>query len=283
MLVLAAAVTAGCAREKPKPQIAYEERPDDLLYLQGAQRLDKHQWIEAISYFDEVERQHPYSQWSRRAILMEAYAYYEANQYEDAVAAADRFVQLYPGSPQAGYAYYLKSVCYFEQIMDVQRDQGATLNALASLRDITQRYPKSDYALDAKVKIDMVNDQLAGKEMSVGRWYLRENQPLAAIGRFRSVVDSKEFQRSSHTPEALYRLTEAYLTMGLTDEAKRNAAVLGYNYPGDRWYRDAYKLLASNGLKPMTPPSEAGAKGPDSQEFAPKKKKKSLLGRLLPG
>ncbi len=276
-----AVAVSGCARQKPKPQIAYEERPDDLLYLEGAQKLDKHEWTSAIDYFDEVERQHPYSQWSRRAILMEAYAYYEANQYEDAVAAADRFITLYPGSPQAAYAFYLKSICYFEQIMDVQRDQGATQNALASLRDIVQRYPNTDYALDAKVKIDMVNDQLAGKEMSIGRWYLRENQPLAAIGRFKTVVDNKEFQRTSHTPEALYRLTEAYLTMGLTDEAKRNAAVLGYNYPGDRWYRDAYKLLAANGLKPAVTPDEHGAKGPDSKDFAPQKKK-SLLQKLIP-
>jgi outer membrane protein assembly factor BamD len=278
-LIVASLVSVGCAGKKPKPQLAYEERPVDLLYLAGAQKLDRKQWSEAVDYFEEVERQHPYSEWSRRSILMTAYAYYEANQYEDAVAAANRFIQLYPGSPNTAYAYYLKSICYFEQIMDVQRDQGATLNALASLSDVAQRYPNSDYARDAKVKIDMVNDQLAGKEMSIGRWYLRNNQPLAAIGRFKTVVD--KYQTTSHTPEALYRLSEAYLTLGLTEEAKRNAAVLGYNYPGDRWYRDAYRMMSSHGLKPTVAPDPNGAQGPASP---PKQKKKeSFLKRLLPG
>ena len=276
-----AVAVSGCAgREKAKPKIAYEERPVDMLFLAGAKNLDQHKWSSAIDYFDEVERQHPYSEWSRRSILMEAYAYYESNQYEDAISTADRFVQLYPGSPQTAYAFYLKSICYFEQIMDVQRDQGATANALSQLREVTKRYPKSDYAADARVKIDMVNDQLAGKEMSVGRWYLRNNEPLSAIGRFKTVID--KYQTTSHTPEALYRLTEAYLTLGLTDEAKRNAAVLGYNYPGDRWYVDAYKLMASNGFKPDIAPDASGAKGPEEPKYEPKKKT-SLLRRLLPG
>jgi outer membrane protein assembly factor BamD len=204
-----------------------------------------------------VERQHPYSEWSRRAILMQAYAHYQANQYEDAVSDADRFIQLYPGSPNAAYAFYLKSVCYFEQIMDVGRDQAQTDNALAALREVVQRYPKTAYASDARIKIDMVNDQLAGKEMSIGRWYLRQNQPLAAIGRFKRVIE--RFQTTSHTPEALYRLVEADLTIGLTDEAKRNGAVLGYNFPGDAWYADAYKLLARRGLQPdIVPVSRRG-------------------------
>jgi len=253
--LMAATALSACAGTKKKPQLAYVERPVDQLYATGALRLDQHRWTEAVDYFEEVERQHPYSEWSRRSILMSAYAYYSGNQYEDAIAAADRFIQLYPGSPSAAYAYYLKSICYFEQIADVQRDQGATLNALASLRDVARRYPNTDYARDARVKVDMVYDQLAGKEMEIGRWYLRQNQPLAAIGRFKKVID--DYQTTSHTPEALYRLVEAYLTMGVVDEAKRNAAVLGFNYPGDRWYQDAYKLMERRGQPLPNRPTQA--------------------------
>ena len=209
--------------------MAYEERPVELLYSVGSERLDAKMWNEAINLFREVERQHPYSEWSRRSILMTAYAHYQGNQYEEAIGDADRFVSLYPGNPSAAYAYYLKSVCYFEQIVDVGRDQASTEQALAALREVVQRYPRSEYAADARLKIDMVNDQLAGKEMSVGRWYLRNGETLASIGRFRMVID--RYQTTSHTPEALYRLVEAYLTVGLIDEAKRNAAVLGHNFP----------------------------------------------------
>lgn len=294
-LAVAAALGA-CQGNKKKPQLAYVERPVDQLYATGAQRLDQRRWSEAVDYFEEVERQHPYSEWSRRAILMTAFAHYQGNQYEDAIAAADRFIQLYPGSPSAAYAYYLKSICYFEQIMDVQRDQGATQNALVSLRDIVRRYPNTDYAADARVKIDMVYDQLAGKEMAIGRWYLRENQPLAAIGRFKKVVD--EYQTTTHTPEALYRLVEAYLTIGVTEEAKRNAAVLGYNYPGDRWYQDAYRLMERRGLPMERRPSMMDASAPaadasaESAEAPPPPgeegaeappKKKSWWRRLIPG
>lgn len=292
-LAVAAALGA-CQGNKKKPQLAYVERPVDQLYATGAQRLDQHRWTEAVDYFEEVERQHPYSEWSRRAILMSAFAYYSGNQYEDAIAAADRFIQLYPGSPSAAYAYYLKSICYFEQIMDVQRDQGATQNALVALRDIVRRYPNSDYAADARVKIDMVYDQLAGKEMAVGRWYLRENQPLAAIGRFKKVVD--EYQTTSHTPEALYRLVEAYLTIGVVEEARRNAAVLGYNYPGDRWYQDAYKLMerrgqpmdrrptaASTSSAPSADEPAAAPPPPGEEGAAPPPKKKSWWRRIIPG
>jgi len=255
--VAAAASLSACMGAKKKPELAYVERPVDQLYATGAARLDQRRWQEAVDYFEEVERQHPYSEWSRRAILMTAYAYYEGNQYEDAIAAAERFIQLYPGSPSAAYAYYLKAICHFEQIMDVQRDQGSTQNALAALTDVARRYPTSDYAADARVKIDMVNDQLAGKEMAVGRWYLRQNQPLAAIGRFKSVID--KHQTTSHTPEALYRLVEAYLTLGLVEEAKRNAAVLGHNFPGDRWYQDAFQMMERRGQPLPDRPTPASA------------------------
>ncbi len=256
-LCAALSVTA-CAGKQKKPSMAYEERPVELLYAVGSERLDSKMWNEAINLFREVERQHPYSEWSRRSILMTAYAHYQGNQYEEAIGDADRFVSLYPGNPSAAYAYYLKSVCYFEQIVDVGRDQASTEQALAALREVVQRYPRSEYAADARLKIDMVNDQLAGKEMSVGRWYLRNGETLASIGRFRMVID--RYQTTSHTPEALYRLVEAYLTVGLIDEAKRNAAVLGHNFPGDVWYSDAYKLMEGKGVRPALTP-EARSKG----------------------
>jgi outer membrane protein assembly factor BamD len=256
---LAALTLAGCAGREKKPRLAYEERPVELLYATGADRLDRGLWNQAVQYFGEVERQHPYSEWSRRAILMTAYAHYQANNYAEAIGDADRFISLYPGNPAAAYAHYLKAICYFEQIVDVGRDQAATLQALANLQEIVQRYPRSEYAADARLKIDMVNDQLAGKEMTIGRYYLRQGDTLAAIGRFRTVVD--RYQTTGHTPEALYRLVECYLTVGLIEEAKRNGAVLGYNYPGNVWYRDAYKLLTSKGLRPAVAPSGKADRG----------------------
>ena len=255
-VLTAAVVLSGCAMFKAKPKTvdtAYQEAPVDQLYAAGAQRLDRHLWGEGVTYFKEVERQHPYSEWARRAILMQAFAHYEANQYPDAVSDSNRFIELYPGSPSAAYAYYLKAECYFEQILDVGRDQAATDQARVAMREVVQRYPHSEYATDAKLKIDMIADQLAGREMSVGRWYLRQGAPIAAIGRFRTVVT--RYQTTSHTPEALERLVEAYLTLGLVDEAKRNAAVLGYNFPGDVWYADAYKLMTDKGYRPAVVPT----------------------------
>lgn len=257
-LAAAALLTgAGCAG--PKERMVYEERPVELLFATGARRLDQRRWSEAVQYFDEVERQHPYSEWSRRAILMTVYARYQANDYAEAIAAAERFIQLYPGNPQVGYAYYMKAVSYYEQITDVARDQAATAQAQQALRDVINRFPNTEYASDARLKLDTANDQLAGKEMNVGRYYLRQNQPLAAIGRFRTVVD--RYQTTTHTPEALYRLVEAYLMLGLADEAKRNGAVLGYNFAGDPWYADAYALLTDKGLRPATEPRAAGLFG----------------------
>ncbi len=256
---MCALALAGCSgTKKNKPRLAYEERPVELLYATGADRLDRGMWNQAVDYFQEVERQHPYSEWSRRAILMQGYAHYQSNNYAEAIADADRFISLYPGNQTAAYAHYLKAICYFEQIVDIGRDQAATGQALDNLRGVVQRFPNTEYAQDARLKIDMVNDQLAGKEMTIGRWYLRQGDTLAAIGRFRSVVD--RYQTTSHTPEALYRLVEAYLTLGLLDEAKRNGAVLGYNYPGDRWYADGYQLLTSRGLRPAVEPN-GGKKG----------------------
>jgi len=260
LILVAALAVSGCSSfKKKKPTLAYEERPVELLYNAGASRMDSHQWNEAVDYFREVERQHPYSEWARRSILMTAYAHYEANDYAEAIADSDQFISLYPGNPSTPYAYYLKSICYFEQIVDVGRDQASTSEAGEALREVAKRFPNSEYAADARLKIDMVNDQLAGKEMTVGRFYLRSGDPMGSIGRFRTVVE--KYQTTSHTPEALYRLVEAYLTVGLTGEAQRNGAVLGYNYPGDPWYAEAYGLLTSKGYRPGVTPNPNGAHG----------------------
>ena len=249
-------VLSGCSSFKKKaPTLAYQERPVELLYSTGAAFMDYGGFPQAVLYFQEVERQHPYSEWARRSILMTAYAHYRTGAYADAIADTDRYVQLFPGNPAAAYAYYLRAVCYFDQIVDVKRDQGTTEQALASLHDVINRYPRTDYAADARLKIDMVNDQLAGKEMSVGRYYLREGATMAAINRFKTVIN--DYQTTSHTPEALYRLVEGYVTLGVMDEAKRNAAVLGSNFPGEAWYADAYQLLQQEGAAPSLKPTKA--------------------------
>jgi outer membrane protein assembly factor BamD len=270
LALVAVLALGGCSMfKKKKPTLAYQERPVELLFSVGATYLDRHQWNDAVNYFREVERQHPYSEWSRRAILMTAYAHYEANSYSEALADADRFIALYPGNAATPYAYYLKAICYFEQIVDVGRDQASTEQAQRALGEVIKRYPKTEYAEDSRLKLDMVLDQLAGKEMTIGRFYLRNSDPIAAIGRFRTVVD--RYQTTSHTPEALYRLVEAYLTVGLVDEAKRDAAVLGYNYPGDVWYRDAYRLMTSRGLRPALTPVGSGATLPHLPFFPHRK------------
>ncbi|HEY1926745.1 MAG TPA: outer membrane protein assembly factor BamD [Caulobacteraceae bacterium] len=254
LALIAPLAISGCSMlHKKKPTLAYEERPVDLLYSTGANELDHHRWNDAVNYFREVERQHPYSEWARRAILMTAYAHYQANDYSEAISEANRFIALYPGNAATPYAYYLKAVCYFEQIVDVGRDQASTEQARVALSEIMKRYPSTQYAVDSKLKYDMVQDQLAGKEMTIGRYYLRNGDAIAGIGRFRDVVE--KYQTTTHAPEALYRLVEAYLTIGLVQEAKENGAVLGYNYPGDYWYGQAYKLLTSRGERPSLEPS----------------------------
>ena len=272
VILLASASTltlSGCAGKPKTEHLVYEERPVELLYNTGMEKLDQKDWTDAVAYFEEVERQHPYSEWSRRAIVMSIYADYQAGKYAEATTASDQFIHLYPGSELTPYAYYMKSICAFEQIVDVGRDQAYTTTAQSLLRDVIQRYPSTEYAKDARVKLDMVQDQLAGKEMDIGRWYLNDNQPLAAIGRFKTVAS--DYQTTSHTPEALYRLVEANEMMGLHVEAKRDAAVLGYNYPGDRWYAAAYKMLTDKGNVVEIKPDPNGAKGPETVD--PKQKK----------
>ncbi|HVK80211.1 MAG TPA: outer membrane protein assembly factor BamD, partial [Verrucomicrobiae bacterium] len=220
----------------------------------------------ALAAFEEVERQHPYSSWARRSMLMEAFVHYQARQYDSSIEDAQRFVSLHPGNESAPYAYYLIAICHFERITDVGRDQATTERALSALNDVVRRYPESAYARDARLKIDMVNDQLAGKEMSVGRFYLSRDQHLAAINRFRNVIENENFQRTSHVPEALHRLVESYLSVGMVEEAQRMAAILGYNFPGSEWYQRSYSLLTEAGVAPVAE-EEARRRGWLSRTF----------------
>jgi outer membrane protein assembly factor BamD len=191
--------------------------------------------------FDEVERQHPYSPWARRAQLMSAFSYYVSRDYSKSIQSAQRFLTIHPGNKDAAYAYYLVALCYYEQISDVSRDQKVTQQTLQALNDVVRRYPETRFAVDAKLKIDLVNDHLAGKEMDIGRYYERSGKWLAAEQRFRNVIE--KYQSTSHSAEALYRLVETNLALGLPEEAQKNAAVLGANYPGTDWYGKAFKLM----------------------------------------
>lgn len=234
-----------------RQNVQFVDEPVAQLYTRGADQLDRRNWAIALLYFEEVERQHPYSSWARRAMLMEAYANYQARDYDAAIEDAQRFVSLHPGNESAPYAYYLIAVSHFERILDVGRDQGTTERALVALNDVVRRFPDSAYARDARLKLDMVYDQLAGKEMEVGRFYLERDQHLAAINRFRVVIENDNYQRSSHTPEALHRLVESYLSVGMIEEAQRMAAVLGHNYPGNEWYQRSYALMTDAGVAPV--------------------------------
>ncbi len=247
LVLMASFAVAACASSgKKKEKFAYVERHVETLYALATRELERSRYDTAIAYFEEVERQHPYSAWARRAMLMKAFAYYQGNDYEEAVAAVDQFISLHPGNKDAAYAYYLKAMCYYERIRDVGRDQDYTNNTVAALNDVIRRYPDTEYARDARLKLDLTFDHLAGKEMYVGRFYLKQNKHIAAINRFKTVVES--YQTTSHVPEALHRLVEAYLELGIVDEARAAAAVLGYNYPGSRWYEDSFRLFKERGL-----------------------------------
>jgi outer membrane protein assembly factor BamD len=224
---------------------AYIEKPVDDLYNKAMDQLSDDNAAAAAKTFDQVESQHPYSVWATKGQLMAAYALYQDNQFDEAILAADRFIQLHPGNRDIAYAYYLKAISYYIQITDVGRDQKITEEALRALEDVVRRFPDSKYARDAKLKLDFTRDHLAGKEMEIGRYYLKQAEYLAAMNRFKRVVD--DYQTTTHVPEALERLVECDLALGMTDEAKKNAAVLGYNYPGSHWYSDAYELVTNTG------------------------------------
>ena len=264
--VLLAVALSACGGKAKEAKLQYQEQPVEQLYNTAADLLDQKRWTEAATAFEEVDRQHPYSSWARRSQLMTAYAKYQSNNYDDAMEAARKFVALHPGNDGAAYAYYLIAVCQFEQIMDVGRDQKTTEDSLAALQEVVRRYPQSDYARDARVKIDMTYDQLAGKEMEVGRFYLKREQTLSAINRFKKVIDDPNFQKTTHTPEALERLVESYLTVGMTEEAQKMGAILGYNFPGSEWYARAYTLMNQRGVAVVGEP-EARRKGWLSRTF----------------
>jgi outer membrane protein assembly factor BamD len=231
----------GCAGTKTKSDTAYVARDVNTLYALAKNWLDKGRYADAAKAFDEVERQHPYSVWARRAQLMSAFSYYMARQYTDAISSANRFLTIHPGNKDAPYANYLVAMSYYQQIEDVTRDQKITQQASDSFGELIRRYPDSRYASDARLKLDLINDHLAGKEMEIGRFYQRQGNWLAATIRFRTVVD--KFQTTSHTPEALERLVESYLALGLPTEAHKAAAVLSANYPGTKWYKHSYDLI----------------------------------------
>ncbi|WP_073973503.1 outer membrane protein assembly factor BamD [Erythrobacter donghaensis] len=232
---------SACAGGGGEKDVAYVARDVESLYAEAQRRLDKGNTLQAAALFDEVERQHPYSPWARRAQLMSAFSYYIARDYNKAITNAQRFLSIHPGNKDAPYAYYLIALSYYEQISDVNRDQKITEQAQTALREVNRRFPQSEYAADARLKLDLVADHLAGKEMEIGRHYQRSGLWLAADLRFRNVVE--KFQTTSHTPEALYRLTESSLALGLPEEAVKYAAVLGANYPGSEWYERAFKLV----------------------------------------
>ena len=241
-LLLAAGLMSGCAVGVEKK--VYVEEPVEDLYNSAIDLMLEGKFRTSTTKFDEVERQHPYSVWSTKAQLMAAYAYYQANRYDEGIVALDRFIQLHPANKDISYAYYLKALSYYEQISDVSRDQKMTQLALTSLRELTRRYPNSKYSRDAKLKLDLTYDHLAGKEMQVGRYYHTQRQYLAAINRFKVVVE--KYQTTTHVPEALHRMTEGYYALGLLGEARKTAAVLGHNYPGSEWYINSYEMIENN-------------------------------------
>src|SRR5262245_46678072 len=244
MLLGGLLLLSACGSDEPE----YVERPAEELYTIGYNYLQEGENKKAAQAFDEVERQHPYSEWATRAQLMAAYAHYLEYEYDDAIIALERFVELHPGYKDIAYAYYLRGLCYYDQIVDVGRDQRNTELAMETLQEVVDRFPGSAYARDAALKIDLTRDHLAGKEMTIARFYQTRDQYLAAINRYRRVIEF--YQTTTHTPEALLRLTECYLALGVYDEAQTAAAVLGYNYPGSDWYEDSYNLLQANKIQP---------------------------------
>lgn len=253
-LAAVAAVLVACTTSEPE---AYVERAVEELYNEAANLLATGNYLNAARAFDEVERQHPYSIWATRAQLMGAYSYYRGGRLDEAIIACERFLQLHPGSPDAPYAHYLAAVSFYDQIVDVGRDQAMTESALENLQQVVLRYPDTEYARDARLKINLANEHLAGKEMEIGRFYLNRRQFTSAINRFRTVIEV--YETTSHTPEALHRLTESYLALGVASEAQAIAAVLGYNFPDSDWYQDSYRLLAESGIAAPDIEAEAAA------------------------
>ena len=242
---------AGCSSLFNRDDDYIPESLADSLYNQALFLLNtKQDYKAAAKKFDEVDRENPYSEWARKALLMSAYAYYQAEMYDDCVNSAKRYVALHPGSPDAAYAQYLIGSSYYDQILDVSRDQARAERAIDALQQVVRKYPSSEYAISAQKKIGMAHDQMAGKEMDVGRFYLNKRDFIGAINRFKVVVT--QYQTTRHVEEALMRLSECYVALGIIDEAQTAAAVLGHNFPDSAWYKDAYRLVKTAGGEPTT-------------------------------
>ena len=247
MLVLASSLGA-CSSLWGKDETPPDE-PADRLYNEGLYLLNnKSDPTKAVKKFEEVDRQHPYSEWARKSLIMSAYAYYQAGSYDESVTASKRYIALHPGSPDAAYAQFLIGSSYYDEIPDITRDQARTEKALAALEEVVRNYPTSEYAVTAKQKMEVARDQLAGKEMQIGRYYLEKKDYTGAINRFKVVVT--KYQTTRHVEEALERLTEAYMSLGIVGEAQTAAAVLGHNFPDSEWYKHAYTLVKGGGLEP---------------------------------
>ena len=232
-----------------KDEKTFSDQPADKLYNEGLFLMNNnHDLKAATKKFDEVDREHPYSEWARKSLLMSAYASYQAGDYDTCIGSASRYVTLHPGSPDAAYAQYLIAASNYDQIPDISRDQARTEKAMASLEEVIRKYPTSEYAGEAKKKLEGARDQLAGKEMAIGRYYMQRRDFTGAINRFKTVVT--RYQTTRHVEEALARLTEAYMVIGIVAEAQTAAAVLGHNFPDSRWYKDAYNLVKSGGVEP---------------------------------
>lgn len=257
-VLLALPLVVACSDKEE--DTAKPAQPVEVLYNEARDLFDANRFKEAIPAFEEVERQHPSSEWASRAQVMAGYSAYRYGDFAQAVSIMERFTKLHPGHPSAPYAYYITALSYYAQITDVGRDQKTTEQAMQALSEVVKRFPETEYARDAKLKLDLTNDHLAGKEMQVGRYYLTRDEYLSAINRFRYVAEN--YQTTSHVPEALHRLVECYLKLGVTAEAQKYAAVLGHNYPGSVWYKDSYRLLT--GKEPA------------------EKEKPSFWGRIIP-
>lgn len=247
--VLSVGLLAGCGGGASKTPESFENFTAEEIYKRGEYELENSgKPKDAVKYFTEVERLYPYSDWAKRALIMQAYSYHRARDYEEARASAQRFIDTYPGDEDAAYAKYLLALSYYDQIDEVGRDQGLTFQALQSLREVIEQYPDTEYARSSILKFDLAFDHLAAKEMEIGRYYLKRGHYTAAINRFRVVVE--DYQTTSHTPEALMRLVEAYLALGLNDQAQTAGAILGHNFRSSPFYQDAYAQLRGHGLQP---------------------------------
>jgi outer membrane protein assembly factor BamD len=248
--VLATTLVAGCSSWFGDDEVPVENRSAREIFDTAQAQLDDGNAAQAAKSFDEIERLYPFSQLAKRAIIMSAFSYYQAGEMSSARASAARYLDLYPSDTDAPYAQYLTALTFYDNIVDVGRDQAMTKNALQELTELVRRYPESDFARDARLKIDLTNNHIAGKEMEVGRYYLKRGHYLAAVNRFRVVIEN--YQTTAHTPEALHRLVESYLSLGLEREARVSAAVLGKNFVGSDWYAASYSLLEGRDLRPAT-------------------------------